>query len=472
MTLYIQKGIQAKRIDMARERLSSRLGFILLSAGCAIGLGNVWRFPYITGRYGGAAFVLLYLLFLVFMGVPVMIMEFAIGRAGRMNIVGALKKLEPEGSKWHGVGYLAIAGNYLLLMYYSVITGWLLYYFFSFLSGGLNASFTPADVGTYFSDLTANPSLQIALTALALLLTAGTVIIGLKNGVEKITKVMMVILFILMFVLAIHSCLLPGAGEGIRFYMRPDFGNLIHEYGFSESVFAAMGQAFFTLSLGIGAMAIFGSYFDNKRSLGGESIRIICLDTTVALLSGFIIFPACSAFGVEAGSGPSLLFISLPNVFTQMGGGGVWGAIFFLAMIFAALSTLIAVFENICAYWMDMKGWPRKKAAIVNFILLFVLSLPAVLGYNLLSGIQPIGAGSTILDGEDFLVSNIILPLGSLAYVIFCTHRYGWGWDKFRTEANLGKGLQIPNALRIYCAWILPIIIAIISINGIYSVFA
>ena len=454
---------------MARERLSSRLGFILLSAGCAIGLGNVWRFPYITGRYGGAAFVLLYLLFLVFMGVPVMIMEFAIGRAGRMNIVGALRKLEPAGSKWHGVGYAAIAGNYLLLMYYSVITGWLLYYFFSFLSGNLNASFSTAEVGDYFSSLTASAGLQTVLTALALLLTAGTVIIGLKNGVEKITKVMMMILFILMFVLAIHSCLLPGAGDGIRFYMKPDFGNLVHEYGFGESVFAAMGQAFFTLSLGIGAMAIFGSYFDNKRSLGGESIRIICLDTTVALLSGFIIFPACSSFGVEAGSGPSLLFISLPNVFTQMAMGGIWGAVFFLAMIFAALSTLIAVFENICAYWMDMHGWSRKKAAAINFVLLFMLSLPALLGYNVLSGIQPLGAGSTILDGEDFLVSNIILPIGSLAYVIFCTHRYGWGWDKFTAEANLGEGLKVPQALRFYCAWILPIIIAVISINGIVT---
>ena len=393
---------------MAREKLSSRLGFILLSAGCAIGLGNVWRFPYITGRYGGAAFVLLYLLFLVFMGVPVMIMEFAIGRAGRMNIVGALKKLEPEKTKWHGIGYAAIAGNYLLLMYYSTITGWLLYYFFSFLSGRLNKSFDTAAVETYFSSLTAAPGLQIVLMGLALLLTAGVVIIGLKNGVEKITKVMMVILFVLMLILAIHSCLLPNAGEGIAFYMKPDFGNLVHEYGFGESVFAAMGQAFFTLSLGIGAMTIFGSYFDRKRSLGGESIRIICLDTTVALLSGFIIFPACASFGVEAGSGPSLLFISLPIVFTQMGMGGIWGAVFFLAMIFAALSTLIAVFENISAYWMDMHGWSRRKAAIINFIALFVLSLPAVLGYNVLSDIQPLGAGSTILDGEDFLVSNKI----------------------------------------------------------------
>ncbi len=454
---------------MAREKLSSRLGFILLSAGCAIGLGNVWRFPYITGRYGGAAFVLLYLLFLVFMGVPVMIMEFAIGRAGRMNIVGALKKLEPEKTKWHGIGYAAIAGNYLLLMYYSTITGWLLYYFFSFLSGRLNKSFDTAAVETYFSSLTAAPGLQIVLMGLALLLTAGVVIIGLKNGVEKITKVMMVILFVLMLILAIHSCLLPNAGEGIAFYMKPDFGNLVHEYGFGESIFAAMGQAFFTLSLGIGAMTIFGSYFDRKRSLGGESIRIICLDTTVALLSGFIIFPACASFGVEAGSGPSLLFISLPNVFTQMGMGGIWGAVFFLAMIFAALSTLIAVFENISAYWMDMHGWSRRKAAIINFIALFVLSLPAVLGYNVLSDIQPLGAGSTILDGEDFLVSNIILPLGSLAYVIFCSHRYGWGWDKFIAEANTGEGLKVPTALRFYCAWILPLIIAIISVNGIVT---
>ncbi len=457
---------------MEREKLSSRLGFILLSAGCAIGLGNVWRFPYITGRYGGAAFVLLYLLFLVLLGFPVMIMEFAIGRAGRMNIVGAIKRLEPEKSKWHAVGYVSIAGNYLLLMYYSVITGWLIYYFFSFISGSLNASFTTADVGSYFSSLTANAPLQIGMTAVALILTAGIVIIGLKNGVEKITKVMMVILFLLMIILAIHSCLLPGAGDGIRFYMRPDFGNLIHEYGFSESVFAAMGQAFFTLSLGIGAMAIFGSYFDNKRTLGGESVRIICLDTTIALLSGFIIFPACSAFGVEAGSGPSLLFISLPNVFTQMKAGGVWGAVFFLAMIFAALSTLIAVFENICAYWMDMKGWPRKKAAIVNFAAIFILALPAVLGYNALSMVQPLGAGSTILDGEDFLVSNIILPLGSLAFVIFCTHRYGWGWNKFIKESNTGEGLKFPERIRFYCAWILPLIIIAVFVSAIISVFA
>ena len=457
---------------MARERLSSRLGFILLSAGCAIGLGNVWRFPYITGKYGGAAFVLIYLIFLVILGLPVMIMEFSIGRASRLNIAGALRKLEPEGSKWHIEGPVAVAGNYILLMYYSVLTGWLLYYFFSFISGSLNGGMDAAAVSTFFSSLTAAPVLQTGMMALALLLTAGIVIIGLKNGVEKITKVMMIVLFLLMLILAIHSCLLPGAGEGLLFYIRPDFGNLVHEYGLSESIFAAMGQAFFTLSLGIGAMSIFGSYFNNERTLGGESVRIICLDTTVALLSGFIIFPACSSFGVEPGSGPALLFLSLPTVFTEMPMGRLWGAVFFLAMIFAALSTLIAVFENICAYWMDMKGLSRKKAAVMNFILLFILALPAVFGYNILSSIQPLGPGSTILDGEDFLVSNIILPLGSLAYVLFCTHRYGWGWNSFISEANTGEGLKVPNALRIYCAWILPIIIAIISINGIYGVFA
>ncbi len=457
---------------MARERLSSRLGFILLSAGCAIGLGNVWRFPYITGRYGGAAFVLIYLLFLVILGLPVMIMEFSIGRAARLNIGGALRRLEPAGTRWHIEGPVAVAGNYILLMYYSVLTGWLLYYFFSFISGGLNGSMDAAAVSVFFSALTAAPALQIAMMALALLLTAGIVIIGLKNGVEKITKAMMIVLFILMFILAIHSCILPGSTEGLLFYIRPDFGNLVHEYGLSESIFAAMGQAFFTLSLGIGAMAIFGSYFDNERTLGGESVRIICLDTTIALLSGFIIFPACSAFGVEPGSGPSLLFLSLPTVFTQMAGGRLWGAVFFLAMIFAALSTLIAVFENICSYWMDSRGWTRRNAVILNFILLFFLSIPCVLGFNVLSGFQPFGEGTGVLDAEDFLVSNLILPLGSLVFVLFCTHRSGWGWKNFLKEANQGKGLKVPAGLRFYCAWILPIIILLVTVNGIYGVLA
>ncbi len=457
---------------MERERLSSRLGFILLSAGCAIGLGNVWRFPYITGRYGGAAFVLIYLIFLVLIGLPVMTMEFAIGRAGRKNIAGAMRVLEPKGSKWHIVGSTTFMGNYILLMFYTALTGWLIYYFISFLTGGLSSSFTTDDVVAFFGALTADPVLQIVYMAIALLLTAGIVIIGLKNGVEKITKVMMVILFLLMLILAIHSCLLPGGHDGLMFYIRPDFDNLVHEYGLSESIFAAMGQAFFTLSLGIGAMAIFGSYFDNKHTLGGESIKIICLDTTVALLAGFIIFPACSAFGVEAGSGPSLLFISLPNVFTRMPAGNIWGAFFFLAMIFAALSTLIAVFENIVAYWMDMKGLSRKKAVVINFILLFFLCLPCIFGFNILSGFQPFGEGTGVLDLEDFLVSNLILPLGSMAFVFFCTQKRGWGWKNFVNEADIGDGFKFPRWLRVYCTYILPVIILIVTINGIYGVVA
>ena len=457
---------------MERERLSSRLGFILLSAGCAIGLGNVWRFPYITGRYGGAAFVLIYLIFLLLIGLPVMTMEFAIGRAGRKNIAGALRALEPTGTKWHLIGPAAVAGNYILLMFYSVLTGWLIYYFVSFLTGGISSSFTTADVSSFFGALTADPLLQIVYMAIALLLTAGIVIIGLKNGVEKITKVMMMILFVLMFILAIHSCLLPDSREGLLFYIRPDFGNLVHEYGLSESIFAAMGQAFFTLSLGIGAMAIFGSYFNNEHTLGGETIKIICLDTTVALLSGFIIFPACSAFGVEAGTGPALLFVSLPNVFTRMPAGNIWGAFFFLAMIFAALSTLIAVFENIVSYWMDNRGWTRKNAVILNFILLFFLSIPCVLGFNVLSGFQPFGEGTGVLDLEDFLVSNLILPLGSMAFVFFCTMKRGWGWKNFIAEADIGSGFRFPSWLRVYCSYILPIIILIVTINGIYGVLS
>ena len=457
---------------MERERLSSRLGFILLSAGCAIGLGNVWRFPYITGRYGGAAFVLIYLIFLLLIGLPVMTMEFAIGRAGRKNIAGALRTLEPKGTKWHMIGPAAVAGNYILLMFYSVLTGWLIYYFVSFLTGGISSSFTTADVASFFGALTADPLLQIVYMAIALLMTAGIVIIGLKNGVEKITKVMMMVLFVLMIILAIHSCLLPDSHDGLLFYIRPDFGNLVHEYGLSESIFAAMGQAFFTLSLGIGAMAIFGSYFNNEHTLGGETIKIICLDTTIALLSGFIIFPACSAFGVEAGSGPSLLFVSLPNVFTRMPAGNIWGAVFFLAMIFAALSTLIAVFENIVSYWMDNRGWTRKNAVFLNFVLLFILSIPCVLGFNVLSGFQPFGEGTGVLDLEDFLVSNLILPLGSMAFVFFCTMKKGWGWKNFIEEADKGSGFRFPSWLRVYCSYILPIIILIVTINGIYGVLS
>ncbi len=451
-----------------RERLSSRLGFILLSAGCAIGLGNVWRFPYITGRYGGAAFVIIYLLFLLLIGLPVMTMEFAIGRASRRNISGSLKKLEPAGTKWHYVGPFAVAGNYILLMFYTVLTGWLIYYFGSFIAGSLNPS---SDVGAFFNALMASPGLQTLLMGLALLLTAGVVIIGLKNGVEKISKIMMAILFILMIAMAIHNCLLPGGQEGLMFFIKPDFGNLV-EYGLAESVFAAMGQAFFTLSLGIGAMSIFGSYIGNERSLPGETVRIMCLDTTIALLSGFVIFPACSAFNVNNGQGPSLIFLSLPEVFTRMTAGNLWGAIFFLAMTFAAMTTLIAVFENIIAYWMDERGWSRTKAVIANFLILFVLCIPCILGFNVLSSFQPFGEGTGVLDLEDFLVSNLILPLGSMAFVLFCTQKKGWGWNAFIREADKGEGMKFPKWLRVYCTYILPIIIILVTVNGIYGVLS
>ncbi len=451
-----------------RERLSSRLGFILLSAGCAIGLGNVWRFPYITGRYGGATFVLIYIIFLLLIGLPVMTMEFAIGRAGRRNIAGALKKLEPEGTKWHTVGPFAVAGNYILLMFYSVITGWLIYYFWSFIRGSLNGSI---DVNTYFSALTASPGLQTAMTGIALFIMAATAIAGLKQGVEKVSKLMMAVLFLLMIILAVYCCNLDGGREGLLFFIKPSMSNLV-EYGLSEAIFAAMGQAFFTLSLGIGAMAIFGSYIGNERSLSGETIRIMCLDTSIALLSGLIIFPACSAYNVDNGQGPSLIFLSLPEVFIKMPGGRLWGALFFLSMVFAAMTTLIAVFENIVAYWMDERRFTRKKAVILNFILLFILSLPCILGFNVLSSFQPFGEGTGVLDLEDFAVSNLILPLGSLAFVLFCTLKKGWGWNNFTGEADKGKGMKFPKWLKPYCTFILPIIILIVTVNGIYSVFA
>ena len=454
-----------------RERLSSRLGFILLSAGCAIGLGNVWRFPFITGQYGGAAFVLLYLVFLLLIGLPVMTMEFAIGRASRKNIVGAYKTLEPKGTKWHIAGPFAYIGNYLLLMFYTTITGWLIYYITVCIRGGFSQSATATTVSGVFSSLMANPGLQIIFMAIALILTSSIVLGGLQKGVEKITKVMMVILLLMMIVLAIHACTLDGASKGLSFYLKPDFSKVV-ENGVFNTIYAAMGQAFFTLSLGIGAMAIFGSYFSNERSLSGETVKIMILDTAVALLSGLIIFPACFAYGVEAGSGPSLLFLSLPEVFAQMSGGRFWGALFFLAMAFAALSTLIAVFENIVSYWIDIRGMERKKAVLLNFVLLFILSLPCILGFNVLSGFQPLGEGTGVLDLEDFLVSNIILPLGSLVMVFFCTTKIGWGWKNFITEADKGEGMKFPAWLRFYCKWILPVIIIFVCVVGIWQIFA
>ena len=454
---------------MQREKFSSRLGFILISAGCAIGLGNVWRFPYIVGKYGGAAFVLLYLFFLLILGLPIVIAEFAVGRASQRSVAKSFDVLEPEGAKWHWYKWGAIAGNYLLMMFYTTIAGWMILYCVKMAKGdfaGLNAEAVQGE----FVSLTQDPLLMtvcmIIIVVLCFTICAG----GLQNGVERITKVMMLCLLGLMIVLAVHSVFLEGGQEGIIFYLKPDFHRLV-EAGLGEAVFAAMGQAFFTLSIGIGALAIFGSYIGKERRLTGEAISVTVLDTFVALMAGFIIFPACFAYGVEAGSGPSLIFITLPNVFNAMAGGRIWGFCFFLFMSFAAISTVVAVFENIMSFSMDMTGCSRKKAAICNGIAIVILSMPCILGFNILSGFEPLGAGSNILDLEDFIVSNNILPLGSLVYLLFCTTKYGWGFEKFSEEANTGEGIRLPKAVRGYMTWILPLIVLLIFVQGYVSKF-
>ena len=454
---------------MQREKFSSRLGFILISAGCAIGLGHVWRFPYIVGKYGGAAFVLLYLFFLLILGLPIVIAEFAVGRASQRSVAKSFDVLEPEGAKWHWYKWGAIAGNYLLMMFYTTIAGWMILYCVKMAKGdfaGLNAEAVQGE----FVSLTQNPLLMTVCMIIIVVLCFTICACGLQNGVERITKVMMLCLLGLMIVLAVHSVFLKGGQEGIVFYLKPDFHRLV-EAGLGEAVFAAMGQAFFTLSIGIGALAIFGSYIGKERRLTGEAISVTVLDTFVALMAGFIIFPACFAYGVEAGSGPSLIFITLPNVFNAMAGGRIWGFCFFLFMSFAAISTVVAVFENIMSFSMDMTGCSRKKAAICNGIAIVILSMPCILGFNILSGFEPLGAGSNILDLEDFIVSNNILPLGSLVYLLFCTTKYGWGFEKFSEEANTGEGIRLPKAVRGYMTWILPLIVLLIFVQGYVSKF-
>lgn len=452
-----------------RERFGSRLGFLLISAGCAIGLGNVWRFPYIVGQYGGGAFVLVYLFFLVVMGLPIMVMEFAVGRASQKSAAASFRVLEPNGTKWHIFSYFAIAGNYLLMMFYTTVGGWMVKYFV-LMAGGQFSGLDAAQVEGQFNGMLSDPLPMVFWTFLVILVCFGVCAMGLRNGVERITKLMMSLLFVILIILCINSILLPGASEGLRFYLVPDMGKVM-ETGISEIIFAAMGQAFFTLSIGIGSMAIFGSYIGKDRSLTGEALSIGILDTTVALLSGLIIFPACSTYGVDVTSGPKLIFITLPNIFNNMPGGQVWGCLFFIFMSFAALSTIIAVFENILAFAMDLWGWGRKKAVAINLILVMVLSLPCILGFNLLSGFQPLGAGTSIQDLEDFIVSNNLLPLGSLVYLMFCMKRSGWGWENFIQEANQGRGLKFPRIARKYLTFILPVLILLIFIQGYLSKF-
>ncbi|MGE4282795.1 MAG: sodium-dependent transporter [Clostridia bacterium] len=447
-----------------RETFSSRLGFILISAGCAIGLGNVWRFPYITGLYGGGIFVLIYILFLLILGLPIMVMEFSVGRASQKSVAASFDVLEPKGSKWHVFKWLAMAGNYLLMMFYTTISGWMLAYLFFMIRGDF-MGITPAEVEGVFNGLTANAGASIFWMTIVCILGFGVCSLGLKNGVEKITKLMMSCLLVIMIALVVRAVTLPNAMEGLSFYLLPNLES-IAQNGLWSTVYAAMGQAFFTLSIGMGSMAIFGSYVSKERSLFGEGLNITILDTSVAIMSGLIIFPACFSFGVNPGSGPGLVFITLPNIFNAMPAGQLWGIAFYIFMVFAALSTVIAVFENIISFGIDLFGWSRKKAVLINFIAIVILSLPCALGFNVLSGFNPLGEGTVILDLEDFIVSNNILPLGSLVYVLFCVSRYGWGWKNFINEANTGVGIKFPNKPKFYLTFILPIIILIVFIFG------
>lgn len=454
---------------VARESLGSRIGFILLSAGCAIGLGNVWRFPFITGKYGGAAFVLLYIFFLIMLGLPIMMMEFSVGRASRQSVIKSYKTLEPQGSKWHIFSYFMLAGNYLLMMFYTAVAGWMLAYCWYFLSGKMDG-LNPAQVGAVFNNLLASPMEMIFWMGLTVVIGTIVCTIGLEAGVERTTKYMMGGLLALMLILAVRAVTLPGAEKGLEFYLMPKLSNLTAN-GLWNSVYAALGQAFFTLSVGMGNMAIFGSYIDKDNGLAGESIYVIVLDTFVALVAGLIIFPSCFAYGVDVGSGPGLIFVSLPNTFNNMALGRVWGTCFFIFMSFAALSTIIAVFEHIIANYIDTLGATRKRAALINMVAIFLLSIPCILGFNVWSSFAPLGKGSVILDLEDFIVSNNILPLGSLVYLFFCTRRYGWGWDNFLQEVNTGKGIKLYGGLRWFISYVPVIIVFIVFIYGYYEKF-
>ena len=450
---------------MQRERLGSRLGFLLLSAGCAIGIGNVWKFPYMVGQYGGGAFVLIYIFFLVVLGVPVMTMEFAIGRASQKSPVKYYQELEPKGSKWHIHGYVSLLGNYLLLMFYTSVAGWLLQYFVDTASGAFEGLDT-AGIKSAYEGMLTEPVPLLIYAGISILLAVIVCSFGVKNGLERITKWMMLALLGIMMILAVNSILLEGSGEGLRFYLLPDLARM-KEVGIGNIIVGAMNQAFFTLSIGMGSMAIFGSYIGKERALMGEAVHVAVLDTFVAFASGLIIFPACMAYGVQVDSGKSLIFITLPNIFNNLPGGRLWGSLFFVFMSFAALSTVLAVFENLVSCTMDLFGWGRKKACVINGIALFLLSIPCVLGFNVWKAFEPMGSGSNVMDLEDFIVSNLILPLGSLLFVLFCTTRYGWGWKNFTAEANEGKGLKVANWMRGYMTFVLPVVLIVIFLVGI-----
>lgn len=454
---------------MKRETFGSRLGFILVSAGCAVGIGNVWKFPYMCGQFGGAAFILIYLVFLLIMGIPVMVCEFGVGRASRHSVAAAYETLEAKGTKWHITKWIGVIGCYFLMMFYTTVGGWMLYYCVRSFRG----DFVGADMKTVsagFSDMLGNMPLMAFWTILICIIGFGVCAFGIQKGIEKVSKFMMTALLLIMIVLAIHSVMMKGAGAGIRFYLIPDFRQMA-EIGIGNVIFGAMSQAFFTLSIGIGAMLIFGSYMEKDQRLFGEAVNITVLDTIVALMAGFIIIPACFAYGIEPGAGPSLIFITIPNIFAQVAGGRVWGGLFFLFLSFAAFTTLVAVFENIISFDMDLFGWSRKKSTLVSLILIIILSMPCVMGFNVLAGFIPLGEGSTIMDLEDFIVSNNLLPLGSLGYVLFCTKKNGWGWNHFLEEINQGEGWKFPSGIKGYMSYGLPLLIIIIYLKGYYDKF-
>ena len=450
---------------MGRDKLGSRLGFILLSAGCAIGIGNVWKFPYVVGQSGGGLFVLIYLFFLVILGIPVLTMEFSVGRAAQKSPAKMYEQLEPKGSKWHIHGKVSLIGCYLLMMFYTTVAGWMLKFFVSTASGELVGMDTAAVENHFNVDILGDPVSLIGYMGIVVVIGVLVCLIGVQNGLEKVTKVMMLALLAIMVVLAVNSFTMPGGAEGLAFYLLPDF-SAIEKVGITNILVSAMNQAFFTLSIGMGSMAIFGSYIGKDHSLLGESVNVALLDTFVAVASGLIIFPACSAYGVDVTSGPKLLFITLPNIFNNIPLGRLWGSLFFVFMSFAALSTVLAVFECIIANTMDLWGLSRKKACLINGILLFLLSVPCCLGFNILSGFQPLGAGSTILDLEDTVVSNFILPLGSFVFILFCVTKKGWGWDNFVNEANTGKGLKIKRFMKGYMTYVLPVLVMFVFIMG------
>jgi len=448
---------------MTREHLGSRLGFILISAGCAIGIGNVWKFPWLAGQYGGSAFVLIYLVCLMLLGIPAVAMEFAMGRASQTSPVKMYYKLEPEGTKWHWHGYICLIGNYLLMMYYTTVAGWMILYFLK-TAGGIFTGLDEKSVSAQYDIMLQSPY-QLVI-AMLVIVVAGFAInaLGLQNGLERVSKVMMLALLFIMAVLAVHSIILPGGKEGLSFYLLPDW-SVVKKAGVLKTITAAMNQSFFTLSIGMGSMAIFGSYIGKDRSLYGEAVTITALDTFVAFTAGLIIFPACFAYGVEPDSGPSLIFRTLPNIFNHMKGGRVWGSLFFVFLTFAAFSTVLAVFENIMAMTMDLHSISRKKAGLLCTVLVSILSLPAALGFNVLSFVHPLGKG-TFLDLEDFMVSNLILPVGTLIFVLFCTTKAGWGWDKAINEINTGKGLKMRKWMKPFCTFLMPVLIVLILLGG------